>query len=596
MTQDSKFKCSWCENSCQYSKACHEPPSNQCPAPRIDWVHPLNGPIEGGTQVVIEGSNLGTSLEEITNRITIGGVPCRPVEHNVSVRVVCITGPVAEPTSADILVGNSAGLTKARESFKYQIVELHDSSPKFGPRSGGTRIYLSGTNLNIGSLLNVYLDHLICIVDRALASSTQISCRTSNSDKPYYKVKKLTLSIDNSNVTLNNPFEYTNDPTILSIKPLKSFMSGGRIMNVIGSNLASIQQPRLVVFDADGMVLNETICEVRTSSHMLCPSPPINPELNFYTQSDQLASFLSSSLISSLPSSNNRELSLRIGFIMDEVSNVKLLSENFPSVHSDLIYVQDPKFFSFSGNGVKLFKGEPLVIEGENLKLSSTESEINVTIGTQVCNLTSLAYIQLVCLPPDNPPMGTDELGRRTANSLPMVVVRIGRNLRYEIGYLKYEMITAYELPPTLIGGLAVCGILVMLFILTAVALMKHKSSQAEREYKRIQLQMDILENSVRSECKQAFAELQTDMTDLTNDLETTGFPVLNHRTYVMKVFFPGVYDHPLFQESKLRINDVFTNYEVAMSQFVHLLNTKPFLITFINTLENQRTFSIRDR
>ena len=107
---------------------------------------------------------------------------------------------------------------------------------------------------------------------------------------------------------------------------------------------------------------------------------------------------------------------------------------------------------------------------------------------------------------------------------------------------------------------------------------------------------MDILENSVRSECKQAFAELQTDMTDLTNDLETTGFPVLNHRTYVMKVFFPGVYDHPLFQESKLRINDVFTNYEVAMSQFVHLLNTKPFLITFINTLENQRTFSIRDR
>ena len=42
---------------------------------------------------------------------------------------------------------------------------------------------------------------------------------------------------------------------------------------------------------------------------------------------------------------------------------------------------------------------------------------------------------------------------------------------------------------------------------------MKHKSSQVEREYKRIQIQMDLLENNVRSECKQAFAELQTDMT-----------------------------------------------------------------------------------
>lgn len=49
-----------------------------------------------------------------------------------------------------------------------------------------------------------------------------------------------------------------------------------------------------------------------------------------------------------------------------------------------------------------------------------------------------------------------------------------------------------------------------------------------------------------------AFAELQTDMTDLTNDLETCGIPTLDHRTYVMKVFFPGVYDHPLIQDSKV--------------------------------------------
>ena len=45
-------------------------------------------------------------------------------------------------------------------------------------------------------------------------------------------------------------------------------------------------------------------------------------------------------------------------------------------------------------------------------------------------------------------------------------------------------------------------------------------SLKAEREYKRIQIQMDTLENNVRSECKQAFAELQTDMSDLTDDLE----------------------------------------------------------------------------
>ena len=53
---------------------------------------------------------------------------------------------------------------------------------------------------------------------------------------------------------------------------------------------------------------------------------------------------------------------------------------------------------------------------------------------------------------------------------------------------------------------------------------------------------MDILENNVRSECKQAFAELQTDLTDLTMEVEPTGIPSVPHRAYVMNVFFPGMF------------------------------------------------------
>lgn len=35
-------------------------------------------------------------------------------------------------------------------------------------------------------------------------------------------------------------------------------------------------------------------------------------------------------------------------------------------------------------------------------------------------------------------------------------------------------------------------------------------------------------------------------MTDLTADLENSGIPTLDHTTYIMKVFFPGVSDHPI--------------------------------------------------
>jgi plexin A len=63
-----------------------------------------------------------------------------------------------------------------------------------------------------------------------------------------------------------------------------------------------------------------------------------------------------------------------------------------------------------------------------------------------------------------------------------------------------------------------------------------------------------------------------------------------------MKVFFPGVCDHPLYQSTKIRNNGAYNIYELAMAQFEQLLNNKPFLLTFINTLENSKTFSIRDR
>ena len=183
-------------------------------------------------------------------------------------------------------------------------------------------------------------------------------------------------------------------------------------------------------------------------------------------------------------------------------------------------------------------------------------------------------------------------------------MVRVGSTLRYEVGYLQYEMVKSNELPPIAIVAITISSLILILFVLISLAIMKHKSSQAEREYKRIQMQMDTLENSVRSECKQAFAELQTDMTDLTNDLESQGIPVLDHRNYVMKVFFPGINDHPLYQGApRIRMNGIGINggaaydiYELAMGQFEQLLYNKSFIITFINTLESQKTFSIRDR
>ncbi|KAF0309517.1 Plexin-B [Amphibalanus amphitrite] len=288
-------------------------------------------------------------------------------------------------------------------------------------------------------------------------------------------------------------------------------------------------------------------------------------------------------------------LSLNIGFVMDDVASVRNLKQHRAPMNSVLLYVQDPVVMPFPGR-VKLYKGDTLVIEGQNLNLAADESDIRVLIGTHSCNVTSLALSQLVCSPPAVQPPGTDDLGRQTPEGVPLVVVRVGENLRFPLGLLRYEMIKPYTFPPEVVGGIAASGVFLVLLSVVILVVYRRKSTQAEREYKRIQIQMDTLESNVRMECKQAFAELQTDITDLTADLESTGIPIFDHRTFVMKVFFPGVTDHPILGDPKLRLNGTRTNFDTAMQQFEQLINNRYFLLTFIEVLESQKSFSIRDK
>lgn len=51
-----------------------------------------------------------------------------------------------------------------------------------------------------------------------------------------------------------------------------------------------------------------------------------------------------------------------------------------------------------------------------------------------------------------------------------------------------------------------------------------------------------------------AFAELQTDINELTNDLDGAGIPFLDYRTYAMRVLFPGIEDHPVLKEMEVWI------------------------------------------
>ncbi|ELK36936.1 Plexin-A3 [Myotis davidii] len=120
---------------------------------------------------------------------------------------------------------------------------------------------------------------------------------------------------------------------------------------------------------------------------------------------------------------------------------------------------------------------------------------------------------------------------------------------------------------------------------------LKRKTQDADRTLKRLQLQMDNLESRVALECKEAFAELQTDINELTNHMDVVQIPFLDYRTYAVRVLFPGIEAHPVLKEL-----DTPPNVEKALRLFGQLLHSRAFVLTFIHTLEAQSSFSMRDR
>lgn len=94
------------------------------------------------------------------------------------------------------------------------------------------------------------------------------------------------------------------------------------------------------------------VCSVLNSNQMECPSPPVNSKFREMRRRKR----------HSTQKYRDVHLRLRIGFIMDNVESVKDLEKHFHTMRSELVYVDDPKFFQFP-NQIKLYKGDTLVIE-----------------------------------------------------------------------------------------------------------------------------------------------------------------------------------------------------------------------------------------
>ena len=158
------FECGWCgiTDTCSFTGDC-SPPQNlatsgsQCPLPTIDNFDPKFGPPEGGTTIVITGTDLGVSFSDFAeNSIQVGGVNCTPADsdgYEPGRRINCTTTNSTESTAIMITLSNGPA-SSGQTLFTRVSPEVTGVFPPRGPQAGGTNLTVYGTNLDIGNTIN----------------------------------------------------------------------------------------------------------------------------------------------------------------------------------------------------------------------------------------------------------------------------------------------------------------------------------------------------------------------------------------------------------------------------------------------------------
>ncbi|XP_068104484.1 plexin-B3 isoform X2 [Hyperolius riggenbachi] len=584
---DPAYMCKWCGEEdkplCVHDEQCDQPTIDVCPTPHIYSFFPSTGIIDGGTNITITGANMGQKAEEVS--VTVCEQPCTvlPDLYVVSNRVVCSLSASQGAESGLVKVsvnGRDPGVSS--QHFYYQDPRLYSLFPVRGPMAGGTNITISGSKLLTGDKITVTVGDLPCAVCENV-SDEEVYCMTSPSTvQEEVPIRVFYGSVER---TLEGIFyNYTEDPTISSAVPSKAFYGGGRSIFVTGLNLNVVQMPRMSILYRSSP--EDLYSEDENSRRKRRRKREVGQ--NIVQEISEPCLHNSSTLLECRsPSVPENSTIVDVVFILD---NIRI---PFSSLGENFTYQKNPTLKRLNRDNpskpYSLKPGNVLDIEGEGLDSGISKQEVRAVIGKGTCIVKTLTHNHLYCEPPLTAPQPLD-----AGSSLPEFMVHMG-NLRFDLGLVKYDAEGQSTFPKEAKIGLGVGAALLVPVVLIIIFMYRRQSKMAMRDYKKVLVQLENLETSVGDQCRKEFTDLMTEMMDLTSDIEGSGIPYRDYRTYIEKIFFPGDTVSPLRKSLDVPENRRVT-VEQGLNQLSNLLNNKLFLTKLIETLDAQPTLSQRDR
>ena len=193
-------------------------------APAINSVTPSSGPINGGTIVVITGSNLSG-----VSAVSFGGIPAQSFTVNSSTQITAVTPVRASAGPVAIEITLATGTVNSTYTY-IAAPTITSISPSSGSTSGGLSILITGTNFSG--------------VSSVTFGGTKAQSFTVNSETQITAVTPVKSSgVANVQVTTaggiaTSPLAFTyTAPTITSLSPTSGPTAGDTVITISGSNL-----------------------------------------------------------------------------------------------------------------------------------------------------------------------------------------------------------------------------------------------------------------------------------------------------------------------------------------------------------------------
>ncbi|XP_056311631.1 plexin-C1-like [Danio aesculapii] len=413
---------------------------------------------------------------------------------------------------------------------EYKEPEILSLEPHKVSFHGRNNVLLRGRNLNSVTKIRIQ-GHLDCIVKESPVFDR--SSDTLSFHIPPSETKgteRMCVVTPDDHCHGNSIIIYSSQPKCTGVQPRNSWRSGGRKIHVQGTNMEFVES---VIVQSSNKVL-ETQYDASSGS-MWVYSPR-------YEGSD------------------HSNLSLNVG-------------NSTVACVQDFSYKPDPVFTGFTT--LQVAHDLQVNIKKNEDELNLNMSEVNVAglrgdEGYQ-CVVERIESNAVICKIKGDP------------GALDSLNISIGHF------YVK----KTFESP----SGMKYFSILVVLIVIiilgAVVGVIVHRKSQKQMS-KKMNDQLELMESNIRRDIRQGFVDLQTEKSDLIDNVGA--IPFLDYKHFASRIFFPEAGTLAAVMIRDIGEDSAQTTVDEKCLAFAELIRDKQFLSCFVHALEEQKNFSIKDK